>query len=94
MFSFFVRKFQFMKQLLQEQAKSSSSPSDQADGDLNSSLERNLEEIKQQLNSSTDLILRRFTIKVPEDEQAALVFIDGLTDKTIINEHMLRPLML
>ncbi|HEX2952582.1 MAG TPA: spore germination protein, partial [Bacillota bacterium] len=46
------------------------------------------------LNSSTDLILRRFTIKVPEDEQAALVFIDGLTDKTIINEHMLRPLML
>lgn len=94
LFGFFIRKFQFMKQLLKDEPKSDASQSDQQDDDLSKNLEANLDEVQKRLNNSPDVIIRRFNMKVPGLEQAAIVFVDGLTDKMVINEGILRPLML
>ncbi len=65
-----------------------------SDNDLSSNLKANLDSIKKELNSSSDLIIKEFTIDGPEKDIGAVVFIDGLTDKKQIEWSILRPLML
>lgn len=93
LFSFFRRKLRFIKQLMQEPAQTEAGPLKSKDA-LTLSLDQNLDELKMLVNQSPDVIIRRFAIKVPRMEQAAIVFVDGLTDKNVINESILRPLML
>lgn len=60
---------------------------------LSWSLHRNLELFHQRLMDSSDLVFREFTVgahRLP----AALIFVDGLVDKTMIDEHILEALML
>lgn len=60
---------------------------------LSQDLEQNLTSINEALNKSPDLIIRRFMIGLNKSLDASVVYIDGLTDKTIINDHVLCPLM-
>ncbi|MDF2663524.1 MAG: spore germination protein, partial [Paenibacillus sp.] len=54
-------------------------------------LQQNLAYLLAQFTHTPDLIVRQLTIKQSE-EQAALVYLDGLTDKNSINNNVLRPL--
>jgi spore germination protein KA len=56
-------------------------------------LQENLALIRTALNDSPDLKIRRFTFYMEAEWQAALVFIDGLVDIKLIQDHILRPLM-
>jgi spore germination protein KA len=60
---------------------------------ISTQLQINLQKIKSALHSSSDLIIRNFTIDIKTSPKAALVFIDGLTDKKQIEWSILRPLM-
>lgn len=59
-------------------------------GPLAPRLEDNLAWIKQTLSRCTDLVTREFTIG---KTRALAAYIDGLADKTAINENILKPLM-
>jgi spore germination protein KA len=60
---------------------------------LSRDLKQNLALIADSLFQSPDLVSRKFTINLKHGWEAAVVYIDGLADKTIINDHILRPLM-
>jgi spore germination protein KA len=57
------------------------------------SLQDNLQSIQNELHSSADLVIRRFTLGLKKNHQAAVVFIDGLVDKKQIEWSILQPLM-
>jgi spore germination protein KA len=61
--------------------------------DFSTSLEANLAYIQQEVPASPDRIIRRFFIGFNHEVEAALVYIDGLTDKRQIENNILRPLM-
>lgn len=57
-------------------------------------LAANLDAIQRELNNSSDLIIRRFSLGGSDQAQGAVVFIDGLVDKKQVEWSILRPLML
>ncbi len=87
----FIRKIlRFWAQNQDDEQPLSTSSGDE----IRPELEMNLAYLREQLGRSPDVIIRRFTLGGPGKIGATLVFIDGLTDKTIINQDILRPLMI
>jgi spore germination protein KA len=60
---------------------------------LSRDLRQNISRIHEVLGQSSDLVIRRFIINLEHECAAAVVYIDGLADTSIINDHILRPLM-
>lgn len=60
---------------------------------IDKQLEANLERIKQELNSPTnqDIVIREF--KVMQQNNAFIVYVDGMADKDTINDYILRQLL-
>lgn len=61
---------------------------------IDSSLRKNIEDVKQTLGDSNDVKIREFTIGTEKPVNAALVFIDGLINNDIITECIMKPLLL
>ncbi len=61
--------------------------------ELGEDLKENIKAIREILGDSDDLVVREFVIGNNEHLKAAIVFIDGLVDKAIIDENILEPLM-
>jgi spore germination protein KA len=61
--------------------------------ELSQQLQDNLQRFKAELHSSTDLVIRQFTIGINRDLKAAIIYIDGLVDKKQIEWSILKPLM-
>ncbi|RAV20388.1 spore germination protein [Paenibacillus contaminans] len=61
------------------------------DRPLSVSLSDNIDHLYAIFNQTPDLVVRQLTIK-KSGSQAALVYLDGLTDKNAINNNVLRPL--
>lgn len=59
---------------------------------LSSDLKENLEQIRQQLGHSPDVKIREF--EIAGQIQAAAVFIDNLTDKKLVDDFVMRSLMM
>lgn len=64
------------------------------DKQVETDLKDNVRFILDLLGDSSDVITRRFTIQYMPDREAALLFIDGMTDGNSMDEFILRPLML
>ena len=60
---------------------------------LSADLEGNLNLLQERLGKSPDIIIRRLRLDLEQKTMAAIVYIEGLTDEKIINEHILHPLM-
>lgn len=73
------------KEPADESAGSSVSPKP-----LSTNLKENIKTIKEIFNMSSDVIVREFV--VGKEINAALIFIDGMSDVNIINQHILQPL--
>ena len=61
------------------------------------SIQENLEYIKSKFNVliNSDIIVRKFTLNCKNKQYSAfLIYIDGMTDSVIINDFVLKPLML
>ena len=54
-------------------------------------LEKNIQKIKQRFSEDNNLIFREFVTK--NKKQACLVFMENLTDSTIINENIIKPML-
>ncbi len=71
------------------------STQDQADDVLNStvssSISTNLEQLSKLFSGIPELVIRNFPLK--NGQEAALVYMEGLVDKTVINTDVLRPLL-
>lgn len=63
-----------------------------AEEPLSANLELNLALIRKLLGSPQDLVIREFSLS--NDHRAAIVLIDGLADRELINERVLEALML
>ena len=71
--------------------------SEKIDEKVFSSFQKNLEFIQSKFNSliNSDIVLREFNLKCNGKQyNAFLVYIDGMTDSVIINDFVLKPLML
>jgi len=60
---------------------------------LSQNLNTNLEILKGLLGENFDLVIRRFTLGEYGHVNAALIFLNGMTDLTTINESILKPLL-
>lgn len=60
---------------------------------LHCDLQENLHQIRQAVGNSPDVIIREFEIGSSQD-QVAVVYIDGLADKNMVSDFVLRSLML
>lgn len=97
MFSFIVRKLRFAK-IKKKSEKAENRPEDETyeyegkEGKkFTDNLDANIEILRNIITESSDLIFRRFVFG--EDKNAAIVYIDGLIDKTLVHENILKPLM-
>ncbi|MGE5532214.1 MAG: spore germination protein, partial [Bacteroidota bacterium] len=65
-------------------------------GDLSDSLDENTQRLKKifRLPENKDLIIRDLVIATQPPTRAVVAFMEGITDKVVINEHILKPLML
>lgn len=90
MLGFLLRKLRFWQLSLSQRDGSKGKPRGQT---LSASLAANVAAIKDCLGSSPDVIIRQFLVGSDKGTKAVIVFIDGLADKALINESILRPLM-
>ncbi|WP_374712701.1 spore germination protein [Symbiobacterium terraclitae] len=65
-------------------------------GDLSTSLDENLQKLKELFRAppNKDLIDRTILIATDPPVRAVLLFIEGISDKTVINDNIMQPLML
>lgn len=60
---------------------------------LSSDLEQNLTVLQNILGTSNDIIVRKFNLCDKQKTPVALIYIEGMVNKAIINEHIVKPLM-
>lgn len=85
-----VEKFQKLFNQAQYQPKENRVDENQS---LSSSLEQNLSDLKGIFENCSDLVFREFQIGSKNSIGAALIYIDGLANITLISENVLKPLM-
>lgn len=56
-------------------------------------LEKNINALQSIISKSSDIIVRRFAYGYINKTKAAVIFIDGLIDKALVNENIMKPLM-
>lgn len=61
---------------------------------VSSRLKDNLDLLRSILGQNTDVIFRQFRLGIAEQTGAAVVYVDGMTDNTLLNNGILNPLML
>lgn len=90
MFGYILRKVMFG--LSKSQISNNGSPNEQkAPVLLSKTLSENLNDIKNKVSGSSDVIVREFNFG--QNQNAALIFVDGLSDIKIVNKDIVEPLM-
>lgn len=60
---------------------------------FSTSLEANLQQIRQVFSDCSDIIIREFSIGLDQQVKAFVVFVDGLVDMSLLQQNLLKPLM-
>lgn len=60
---------------------------------LDASLDANLERLCRELSACPDLVIRRFTLRIKMELQVAAVYVDTVSDKTLVDNFVIRSLM-
>lgn len=99
MLHFLLTKYKLLKLLSQSNTTllngQSSSPGDQsAPKNLMASLKANLKILKNFIGENYDLVIREFNLGDHDQTEAALIYLSGMTDPTLINESILKSLMI
>lgn len=86
--------FRFLKkQAKQESSKVDTSRPDEVPVCLLPSVEKNVENIKKILQNPNDLVIRKFTVG-NSNHPCAVIGIDGLVDKVLVNEKIIKAIQL
>ena len=88
-----VKRFLLGKLLKQKKSKNGQAKPSYEEAILTRNLKDNLAYFKNVLGHSSDFIVREFNFGVGGNYKAALIFLDDLVNKEIINESIIRPLM-
>lgn len=62
-------------------------------GNIDKNIENNMKVLKETLGKSGDVVFREFNIKADRPIKAFICFIDGLVDKVIFTDHVVKALM-
>ncbi|WP_406542423.1 spore germination protein [Clostridium ljungdahlii] len=92
MFNYIYKKFKFT-QLKNTNVISENSKGKIPQPKLSTSLEDNLNVLKNILGSSSDIIYREFSFGSKLQINAAIIFLDGMTEKATINKLIIKPFM-
>lgn len=57
-------------------------------------LEENISKLKEAFKDCDDVLFRKFKVGTEQIHEFAVIQIDGIADKDLVNQHVLRPLML
>lgn len=87
------RIFRKISRLVSQPQTNSQSTMDNSEP-LSRSIQVNLSRITNLFSDASDIVIREFQIGTFEPTKAFLVFVDGLVDKTMIGEDIMKPLML
>ena len=92
MFSFLLKKagYWFASKQKDEEPESAPKKSDK----IPKKIDDVISDIKSETYGSNDVVIRRFTLKNPPGGNAALIFVDGLINSKIVNDDVIKPLML
>lgn len=90
MLDLLFKKLHFQRMLNNPQ-KASGHPSSPAY--LSDNLERNLQILREDLGQSNDVIIRNMKIGSNIKADAAVIYVDGLVERDLVNHDILRPLM-
>lgn len=89
---YLLRKIKFLTSL-KDAAEENQDTDSSFPAHLSKSLKKNLETIQLTLRNSGDIIVREFSFGSQPQVDAALVFVDGMVNKVIINEGIVKPLI-
>ncbi|MFL0252681.1 spore germination protein [Clostridium neuense] len=92
MLDYLYKKLKFM-QLKSSKVKNETEEKENSQPKLSKKLEENLGVLKQVLGSSSDIIYREFSFGSRLQIKAAVIFLEGMTEKTTINETVIKPFM-
>ncbi len=87
----FVMRDRLMKKTLLSDKESKSNQNNFINAEIISSLDKNIEFIKKKLGNAPDLVIRK--IQKENYPTLALVYLSELSDKTDINDNILKPLL-
>ncbi|WP_042333493.1 spore germination protein [Desulfosporosinus meridiei] len=100
MLSYLLSRLKYLKLLGQNYKLSQSNSTASKDKDeksttshLSASLKNNLDLFRESLGNNYDVVIREFTINLPKQVDAALLYLTGMTDPKIVNDSILKPLM-
>ncbi|MCI2107073.1 MAG: spore germination protein [Intestinimonas sp.] len=95
MFRFIYGKFRFWKALRKNEAPESGRDDEQEEdgSEFSNDIQVNLSALKGIIANSNDVVCRRFSYGEEPVRQAAVLYIDGLADKELVNENIMKPLM-
>lgn len=92
MFGYILKKLHFW-QLLNQYSEKENNTQEPTQAKLSNNLKENLNLLRGLLGTSYDVVMREFSFGDQGQIQGALVFLEGMTDRTIVNESILKPLM-
>ena len=81
------------RQIKQSDGEAKAGASEKANLPLSQKLNENIEKVKELTGNSSDIIIREFLFGNRKKINAALIYVDGLTNSNTINESIIRPLM-
>lgn len=93
MFHYVLKKFNYFKMLSQNTYKQKVGDKNWPETKLTSSLVQNLSILKDIWGTSDDIIMREFSFGDMQKTKACIIFVDGMADKNIINQSIIKPLM-
>ncbi len=64
------------------------------DTKIDKSVDNNIKNVKRTLNENFDVITRKVSLGGKSDQFVALAYLDGMVDKNVLNQSILRPIML
>ena len=82
-----------IKKELEGIAKPRPAPEETVDETFTDRIDENLGKFKKYLQDSSDIVFREFRM-AENNTKCALVYVDGLVDRTVIHEHIMLPLMI
>ncbi len=93
MFHLFGQKYRLWRLMVENQENLEENTQNESPDNLGEKLAYNLASISERLGKSPDIIIREFNFGQKEAISAAIIYIDGLTDKSQIDRDILSPLL-
>ena len=93
MFSFIFKKINFIQALNHNLHKPGDNSQELSRTKLSGNLQQNLNIVQNILGISSDIVIREFNFGDVGKTSAAIIYLDGMTNSTTVNDSIIRPLM-